>query len=299
MKKSQTINNLRTSSIVPITGNDSKILFTRVTQEDQHYPTFVMGKLSDPDFFSTELESTMIGTVNDDEYTSIDYNSLSKLDANSKISIPQNLPDYLIHDDEFVVNNFDSDTLQEYKQHLYLSIARDQKSIGNFEIIKEFKRNSASINTHNFSNLNDNSEKKNKFERDILSLISEDIFIDGEISHSERFMLDHFNNDTSTDILNALSQLYTDHTNNINVCVGIMAMLSRISAKQAGTIGLLVCGLAVAHKSLQVKDRAVETFEEWNSKQTLGILSSIATEPKWFRTYVNSVIKNIEDEGID
>lgn len=299
MKNSQSVNNLRNSSIAPTTSNDGSILFTRVTQEDQHYPTFVMGKFSDPDLFSTELQSTMIGTVNDDEYTFMDYNSLSKLDANSKVSISQNLPGYLIHDDEFVVNNFDLDAWPEYKQYLYLSIPENQKSISNVEIIKESKQNSASINTHNFSNLNGTTEKKNKFARDILSLISEDIFIDGEISHSERFMLNHFNNDTSTDILNALSQLYTDHANNINVCVGILAMLSRISAKQAGTIGLLVCGLAVAHKSLQVKDRAVETFEEWNSKSTLSLLSSIATEPKWFQTYVNSVIKNIEDEGID
>lgn len=169
------------------------------------------------------------------------------------------------------------------------------KLIDNLETIENNQQKSSSLQ---FIETSENQKTQTDFTKEILSLISEDTFIDGEISRSERFMQSHFNNNTRDYILNSLSQIYNQYALNINVCIGVISMLSRVSYKQASPVGPLLCGMGVAHKSLQVKDRAVKTFEVWNSKESLPILLSIDTKPEWFQDYVNNVIQDIKSEGI-
>ena len=62
---------------------------------------------------------------------------------------------------------------------------------------------------------------------------------------------------------------------------------------QTMAIGLL------QHKDDEVRDRAIQSFERWNSKKGLNVLESLRCEKTWMQRYVNKVIEYIKREGVD
>lgn len=141
--------------------------------------------------------------------------------------------------------------------------------------------------------------KVDEYSEEILSIFMNDEFIDGEISQSEVYMEKHFNENTSIYILGALNDILIKNFDAPHVLEGILTMLSSISYKAASPEGVSMCASLLGHKSLEVKDKAVQTFERWNSKKGIIILENLDCTPMWFQNYINDVISALKEGGND
>ena len=141
--------------------------------------------------------------------------------------------------------------------------------------------------------------KVDEYSEEILSIFMNDEFIDGEISRSEVYMEKHFNENTSIYILGALNDILIKNFDAPHVLEGILTMLSSISYKAASPEGVSMCASLLGHKSLEVKDKAVQTFERWNSKKGIIILENLDFQPMWFQNYINDVISALKEGGND
>lgn len=141
--------------------------------------------------------------------------------------------------------------------------------------------------------------KVDEYSEEILSIFMNDEFIDGEISQSEVYMEKHFNENTSIYILGALNDILIKNFDAPHVLEGILTMLSSISYKAASPEGVSMCASLLGHKSLEVKDKAVQTFERWNSKKGIIILENLDCPPMWFQNYINDVISALKEGGND
>lgn len=141
--------------------------------------------------------------------------------------------------------------------------------------------------------------KVDEYSEEILSIFMNDEFIDGEVSQSEIYMEKHFNENTSIYILEALNNILVKNFDIPHILEGVLTMLSSISYKAASPEGISMCVSLLEHKSLAVKDKAVQTFERWNSKEAITILENLNCSPIWFQNYINDVISALKEGGND
>lgn len=163
-------------------------------------------------------------------------------------------------------------------------------------------------NTLPISYSNSNIEKavlefrKMKIEKavnEITMMLSRDEFIDGEISVSERYVEDAYESGDLDCIKEALMEVYTKNYSNSHMVVGILMMISRIPYDVVEPKGTLMALGLLSHRDLEVRDRAIQCFERWNSKKGLEILRNVECSPKWLQNYADKVIAYIEEEGIE
>lgn len=180
----------------------------------------------------------------------------------------------------------------------------------NYKIDRDEFEDASSITTENYDDLIAEDEIKKSYEEyrkkkvteyctRILSIFMNDEFIDGEISKSELYMEKHFNELTKYYILEALSKICIDHFNNPHILEGVLTMLSSVSYDDASPFGVTMCASLLEHTSLEVRDKAVQTFERWNSKKSISILENLTYSPKWFKRYVEEVISALKEGGND
>ena len=134
---------------------------------------------------------------------------------------------------------------------------------------------------------------------EITNLISKDEYIDGEISSSEKYMEEAYRSDDFDCVKEALMKVYTKYYSDSDTVSGILMMISRVPYDSVDPQGTLMALGLLTHKDLEVRDKAIQCFERWNSKKGLGILKNIECSPKWLQDYAEKVIEYIEEEGID
>ncbi len=134
---------------------------------------------------------------------------------------------------------------------------------------------------------------------DIYNIISHDEFIDGETSKSEAFIQDSYGEETFKFIVEALMRLYLSNLNNPHILEGILVMVSSIPYEDIEPEGQIMAMGLLSNTSLAVRDRAIQSFERWNSKKGLAALKSLDCHPKWLQKYVEKVITYIERDGTD
>ena len=157
-----------------------------------------------------------------------------------------------------------------------------------------------------FSNAEDEVAKYEKSQKqivqqymeDILSIILQDEFIDGEISKSAIYINKAYSNDEIEYVKTALMQLYTQNTRNAKILEGIMVMISSVSYDIIEPQGPIMALGLLQHKDLAIRDRAIQCYEQWNSKKGLEALKSLDCHPKWLQQYVEKIIMYIESDGM-
>lgn len=157
-----------------------------------------------------------------------------------------------------------------------------------------------------FSNAEDEVAKYEKNQKqivqqymeDILSVILQDEFIDGEISKSAIYINKAYSNDEIEYVKTALMQLYTQNTRNAKILEGIMVMISSVSYDIIEPQGPIMALGLLQHKDLAIRDRAIQCYEQWNSKKGLEALKSLDCHPKWLQQYVEKIIMYIESDGM-
>lgn len=146
---------------------------------------------------------------------------------------------------------------------------------------------------------NEWSQLVHKLAEELRFVIAQDDFIDGEISKSEQYIRELVLGDELTMIRDALNHIYETSFDQPHILVGVLTIVSSLPydtfAPDAQTIAIG----ALSHKDLEVRDKAIQCFERWNSKKGLDYLRRFKFEPAWLQRYVDRVIYYIERDGLD
>lgn len=138
-----------------------------------------------------------------------------------------------------------------------------------------------------------------QFSNEISIIINHDEYVDGEVSQSEIFMKEAYENEQMDYVMEALMQIYMDNLSNIHVLEGILVMVSCVPYEVVQPKGQAIAMGLLSNKELLIRDRAIQCFERWNSKKGLGVLKSLDCQPKWLQKYVDKIIMYIERDGVE
>lgn len=134
---------------------------------------------------------------------------------------------------------------------------------------------------------------------DIKGIIQRDEFIDGEISNSELYMKELCAKYPVDCVLKALMQVYSSNLLNSKILEGVLVMVSCVSYETAEPDGQVMAMGLLSNRELEIRDRAIQCFEKWNSKKGIPVLKSLDCHPKWLQKYVEKVITYLERDGTD
>ena len=81
--------------------------------------------------------------------------------------------------------------------------------------------------------------------------------------------------------------------------MGLLTMFGSLSYESASPQGQTMALGLLQHENFSVRDKAVQTFERWNSKKGINILSHLSCDDIWLQKYVSKVIKYLERDGKD
>lgn len=138
-----------------------------------------------------------------------------------------------------------------------------------------------------------------QYQNDIKNVITSDDFEDGVLSLSEEYIESIFTDESCEDIKTALMNLYLGNLSNSHLLTGILRMIGCIPYKKAvPQCPIMALGL-LQNKDIYIRDRAIQVFERWNSKEGIPVLKSLNCDQKWLQRYVDKVILYLEEEGID
>ena len=138
-----------------------------------------------------------------------------------------------------------------------------------------------------------------QIKNDILGVILNDTFEDGTVTKSEEYMKETFNPDTSEDIKTAIMELYLSNLERPFVLTGLLTMISSIPYHDAAPqCPIMALGL-LQNKDTSIRDKAIQVFEKWNSKEGIKILKSLKCDRKWLQKYVDKVVFYLERDGLD
>lgn len=147
-----------------------------------------------------------------------------------------------------------------------------------------------------------NTEQKNRqqiLKNNILNIIMQDEYIDGEVSNSEIFVHQYINENNIKDLLSVLNSLLLDFYKRPDILEGVLSILSYFSYNDVYPVGQTISLSLLSHENLQIRDKAIQCYENWNSKKAIPILSSLKCSPKWLQNYVDEVIYYLKRNGND
>lgn len=197
---------------------------------------------------------------------------------------------------EEIINNqliFDKTGIQEY--------------FGSGTTVKKILQNTSETTLIYYKNDKDLDKEIQKYRRgkimqfsnEISLIINHDDYSDGEMSQSEIFMKEAYENEQMDYVMESLMQIYLDNLLNVHVLEGILVMISSVPYEAVQPKGQTMAIGLLSNKELIIRDRAIQCFERWNSKKGLGVLKSIICEPKWLQKYVDKIIMYIERDGVE
>ncbi len=138
-----------------------------------------------------------------------------------------------------------------------------------------------------------------EYANEIRARILQDEFIDGEVSNSERYIIDLSNSVHFDYVTDAIMRVYSNSLDDVHILEGILSMISCVPYDLVSPKGQIMAMGLLTHKVLLIRDRAIQCFEKWNSKKGLMYLKNIQCSPKWLQTYAEKVIFYIERDGTD
>lgn len=138
-----------------------------------------------------------------------------------------------------------------------------------------------------------------QYANEIRILIQQDEFIDGEVSRSERYMQEGYEQGKLDFIADALMYVYSSNLGEAHMLEGILTMIASVPYEAISPKGQIMAMGLLANKTLSVRDKAIQCFERWNSKKGLAFLKNISCSPKWLQNYVDKVVMYIERDGTE
>lgn len=178
------------------------------------------------------------------------------------------------------------------------------KSLG-IPYIEDNSSKEVPVVSSTYDNVRINQDKEiivENFHSEILSVIQNDSFEDGEISQSEQYMDEYYNDMNASYIKEALMKIYLEYFSDKyaeHILTGILTMLGVRTYEEMQPHGqTMVLGL-LQHRDIYLRDKAIQTFERWNSKKGITILEGLQCDQKWLQNYVDKVIMYLKRDGVD
>ena len=138
-----------------------------------------------------------------------------------------------------------------------------------------------------------------RLSNEIRAVINRDEYIDGEISRSELFVIETYQNGQMDLLMEALMQMYMSSISDVHVLEGILTMISSVPYEAVYPKGQTIATGLLSHEDLLIRDRAIQCFERWNSKKGLCVLKDFHFQPDWLQIYANKVMLYIEKDRTD
>ena len=158
-----------------------------------------------------------------------------------------------------------------------------------------FQKDTYYISDENYINEIRQKQQRPVFERKLISYIREQHFEYGITSKSDLFISEQMSiNRLATK--SSLNELFVSNYENPSILIGILQVVSRIENNIVNPEGQAMALAALTHRNFEVRECGIRCFENWATKISLTILKNISTEPKWLQEYLETVIKNIEEE---
>lgn len=204
---------------------------------------------------------------------------------------------------EIRIVSYISDIKDEAKENL---AAFDEESMEGWErtfyknrsIEPETLRSPYNVDAVNKMNI----ELRDRYHREMESIIEAEYFESGEISKSALYIEANCNQENLFPLKAALLKLYMDNFSKQGREIfleGILTMFSTMSYDDAYPEGHCAAVALLSHNSLNIRDKAVQAFEKWNSKKGIDVLKHIDCKEPWLQEYVQKVIQYLSKEGTD
>ncbi|MEG9198754.1 hypothetical protein [Lactococcus lactis] len=85
----------------------------------------------------------------------------------------------------------------------------------------------------------------------------------------------------------------------IEILIGILNIISHLEINNKDYSMLKVIALAaISHKNDDVKDYAVQCFENWNDPSDISTLKNIQSQASWLQNYIDKVIKSLSSKDV-
>ena len=123
----------------------------------------------------------------------------------------------------------------------------------------------------------------------LLSLLRAEDVESGIASPSEVFVKQALM-DNRVLALQMINQVYLDNVGNAHIQIGILHLSSHIDYNVGNPTLQTIALAALSDNNDDVKDYAVQCYENWNHKDGLRILKTIYTETRWLQDYIDNVI---------
>lgn len=124
-----------------------------------------------------------------------------------------------------------------------------------------------------------------RYANEIRILIQQDEFIDGEVSRSEQYMIEGYEQGQLDFITEALMRVYSSNLGEAHILEGILTMIACVPYEAVSPKGQIMAMGLLTNKILSVRDKAIQCFERWNSKKGLAYLRNVSCYPKWLFWY--------------
>lgn len=137
-----------------------------------------------------------------------------------------------------------------------------------------------------------------QYKADIYNTIINDEFESGEISNCERFIINKVNNNNIEYTKEAANELYLEnYKEHPDILVGLYIMLGTLTYADAYPQGQTMALGGLQHREIEVRDRAIQMFERWNSKKGIPVLEGLHCDQQWLQKYVSEVIRYLYRDG--
>lgn len=130
-------------------------------------------------------------------------------------------------------------------------------------------------------------------------IIRNDSYESGVLSEIEQYMDEYCNDSNILFIKEAAQQIFWDNYSDTHMMQGILRLLRSKSYDVMNSQGQTICLGLMQHKSITIRDQAIQTFEKWNSKKALKQLRCVNCPTEWMKKHMNKVLRYLELHGTD
>lgn len=135
-----------------------------------------------------------------------------------------------------------------------------------------------------------------KYTTELVNMLRNESFEPGVATGSESFVESLLNRD-SNGTMTWLNDVFLKFFNkDEEILTGILHIISHFEYKDVYPTGQTIAMAGLTNKSIQVKEYAIRSFENWSSPESLDILRGVECGEVWLQEYVSQVIQDLEEE---
>lgn len=234
--------------------------------------------------------------------------SLNLMNYNIGINYQKNLDNYSVTSTDFIssLGNKDLENVEYfgYKNYAERFLTSDL-SVSSIPLINNLCAEDAMCNFSPQLYTNTSSKYKlnttneidyNIFKKRITQLMLNETFTSGEIPQSESYINSLIDKYGKEQVMKCIMDMYASNYDNPKILIGFLHILSHFPYQDVTPYAPIMALALLQHKSNSVREFAIKAFENWGSRDSLGMLKSIQCDQPWLQNYLEEVISDIEND---